>query len=626
MLFVLDSSRIEHNKAKLSVEQLLKHWWIKDLSAVSGVSAAASELSQSRSQDQVSAISENLTCVVLLPNSRHNEPAALKAKAKELADYQLFKVWSVVDTPADANVLSTKWVMTETGNSDNPVKARLCIMGNMEENLDKIPAESPTVSKAGIRLCLTEYARRKEWKLTLADARRAFLQSSHPGREIYVKPPKEMQLPSSKSMVLNVTSYGCKDAALRFFQRHANELTELDCEMVQHDPALFLHHGDQSKLGDEERDLDGMYALHIDDGACLGDEEFMTEVLGGLQQKMVFGQNRHLPAMYVGLNMKKIEGGISIDQDQYVAEHLVQLGGTELASYKADELLSAHLQDKFRSMVAKAQQVSITTRPDLSWQIKTFIKRYGYCTKADMLKLNKVIAAMAGQSTTMVFRDLGPMEEWVMLAWSDGSLKKEPDQSASTGGSFICLANSRTQNCCPLLWRSRQLDQVCHSSLGCETKSLKKLIGEINLLKMTLSAMHGQRAMKIPTIVLIDCGDLKATLTNLKPASDKMLLEDFVSLRAVVAQQELVHEVRKVSGEFNLADVLTKPTANSDKMRCLLTTGSVKGLVSGGLVVQPTPGLLQKQWVSLPSPPKDPSWAVGSQFITLEQPEQGGIM
>ena len=140
------------------------------------------------------------------------------------------------------------------------------------------------------------------------------------------------------------------------------------------------------------------------------------------------------------------------------------------------------------------------------------------------------------------------------------------------------------------------------------------------MIKLILSALHGKRALSLPTIAFVDCADLVATLSNLRPASDKMLMEDIVSLRSILAEQKLVHEIRKIPGHFNLADVLTKPTANSEMMRKCLITGSVKGIIDGSLEVKPSPGLMKKQWVALATPPKDPSWHVNSDFITLSQP------
>ena len=104
--------------------------------------------------------------VVTLPHSRHSESESMKAKMKEIEDFRIFDVYQEVDKPVDKDILGTQLVITEKeAEKGKPVvrKARLCILGNHEKNINHIATESPTVAKSSIRLLLLEAARHPEW-------------------------------------------------------------------------------------------------------------------------------------------------------------------------------------------------------------------------------------------------------------------------------------------------------------------------------------------------------------------------------------------------------------------------------------------------------------------------------
>ena len=55
-------------------------------------------------------------------------------------------------------------------------KAWLCMRGVKEENVEKIPEDTPSVSKININLMFAEVVR-QGWEINLSDIARAFLQT-----------------------------------------------------------------------------------------------------------------------------------------------------------------------------------------------------------------------------------------------------------------------------------------------------------------------------------------------------------------------------------------------------------------------------------------------------------------
>ena len=82
------------------------------------------------------------------------EIEALKAKMKELENFNTFDVYETVNKPQEQVVIDTEWVIVEKEGKDGDVitKARLCMRGDCEKNRHNIPKESPTVNKITLRL------------------------------------------------------------------------------------------------------------------------------------------------------------------------------------------------------------------------------------------------------------------------------------------------------------------------------------------------------------------------------------------------------------------------------------------------------------------------------------------
>ena len=91
-------------------------------------------------------------------------------------------------------------------------KARLYLRGDLEKSLHQICRESPTVNKIYLKILLT-IAVSQKWTVKMCDVERAFLQSDPIQRDVFVKPPPELQLPKNKILKLNKTAYGLVDAS-----------------------------------------------------------------------------------------------------------------------------------------------------------------------------------------------------------------------------------------------------------------------------------------------------------------------------------------------------------------------------------------------------------------------------
>ena len=178
----------------------------------------------------------------MVPRSEHSNPESYNAKLEELRNFEDYDVYEVVDRPYNENIIGTQWVLVDkeiSGHAKMKRKARLCMRGDKEENVGKIPKDAPTVNKININLMLTE-AVRQGWEINSSDIARAFLQTSSIERDVYVEPPREAGVPRGKVWKLKRPAYGLIDAAHSFFLNYAENLIALGCETCKMDNASFL--------------------------------------------------------------------------------------------------------------------------------------------------------------------------------------------------------------------------------------------------------------------------------------------------------------------------------------------------------------------------------------------------
>lgn len=103
--------------------------------------------------------------------------------------------------------MSTRWVITE---KEGKVKARLVARGFEEE--DMIQWDSPTASKAAIRILLT-IAAHKQWIIKTTDIKSAFLRGKELSLDVFLRPPIESEVSEGIIWKLRHCLYGLKDGA-----------------------------------------------------------------------------------------------------------------------------------------------------------------------------------------------------------------------------------------------------------------------------------------------------------------------------------------------------------------------------------------------------------------------------
>ena len=491
--------------------------------------------------------------VVNIPKSRHSEPLCVAAKEKELKDFDHFDVYETVDQPINANIIGTEWVLVEKDKSDGSrvIKARLCMRGDCEENKHLIQTNSPTANRITIRLLLTMAASQKDRDVWFNDVRRAFLQTEDLSRDVFVRPPIEAGVPQGKVWKLKRACYGLIDASRAYFLRHASELKALGYQPLQFDPATFVLR--------ENGVIKAVYASHVDDCMAVGDTETLQRTQTMMEQKLSYGEVERLPSRFLGINISRSENGdIVLDQDHYVKD--LDIPDVEAVKHlHKQDLLSNRFQSVFRSVASKINMLALSSRPDFAYAAKHLTSRYGKATKSDLVQATKLIRKAKEETSKMIIPNIGPMEEWTIVAISDAS-NKSSTNVFSVSGYVIMIVNKHTNAAAVLTWSSKKIERVTTSSMAAETLALEVMMSKIFLVRRLLEGLVGETANSIPCIALIDSQNLWSCVHNISSCSDDRLQADIINIRQAIHDDKSVQEVRYIHGSEMVADSLTKQT------------------------------------------------------------------
>ena len=161
----------------------------------------------------------------------------MKAKLKQLAYWKTFDVYDKVEDLGKQKITGTWVVVKKEIDGKEGIKARWVAKGSQEER--EIKADSPTVSKLGIRV-LFATAASKEWPHQVIDVKSAFLQGDELDREFYMEPPAEEKKPNV-IWRSNKTVYELNNAPLKWYECLDKELITLGCVLFKLDTACYIY-------------------------------------------------------------------------------------------------------------------------------------------------------------------------------------------------------------------------------------------------------------------------------------------------------------------------------------------------------------------------------------------------
>ena len=345
-----------------------------------------------------------------------------------------------------------------------------------------------------------------------------------------------------------------------------NALIELGCRKVTGDDALFMFHN--------ENGLQGLACLHVDDFNLAGSEAFSNDVINPHLQKFTFGKVDRHQFRFTGLDIRENNGVITIDQNQYCSS----LSEISVRDNKEKEReLSREEYMQFRGLIGKLNWLQECTRPDISFDSLMMSMKTKKATVADVNKINKIVRKAKEGKSSISFRKINPdKKKLYIFGYGDASYRTVDDKTRSIEGRVLFLSDGVRAS--PLLWKSRRISQVCHSTKEAETRAIDKVTDDgIFLARMIQEIFSGEKSSnQIPVIICTDSHPLKDSLYSTKQVERKTVRHVIQSLKDNLLRKE-VEMFRWVETKEMIADLLTKDSANPELLMSVIHSGTLPG-------------------------------------------------
>ena len=218
---------------------------------------------------------------------------------------------------------------------------------------------------------------------------------------------------------------------------------------------------------------------------------------------------------------------------------------------------------KYRKFVGKLNWLAENTRPDLAVWALTMAKKNSCATIGDLKSVNKIVQKIRRNQSLVKYGRVDRKENLVLHVVGDASYKCD---GPSIGGKLIMLGSKISNKVNPILWKSKQLLQVCHSAKDAETRNVMNLVEDGLYMAHQLSMLlFGSKDLKIPVKVYTDSKPLLDSISSTKQVSSKLLRNVMTDLKKKLECRE-IESYSWIETKAMTADVLTKVTGNIENI------------------------------------------------------------
>ena len=376
-------------------------------------------------------------------------------------------------------------------------------------------------------------------------------------------PPKEMQKKGTIWKLMKI-AYGLYDTSRKYYLAVKAELLEMGMRTISGDEALF-HMIEDGKLV-------GMCILHVDDFLVGGTNEFLKALSNKLKGRFTFGKTESGSFKYTGLNIEQKEDGIYVDQIEYI-ESIKPIDIKRVGD--KDSKLDKDEFKQYRALTGQLSWAAGNTRPDLAFDVRDLATRNKYATLEDLRNANKVLRKAKLEQVKVKYSKLGNWKKLSIVAYTDSSYRNAESGTKSVGGRVLFLMNEKDE-CCPLGWKSKTIQQVCKSVKTAETRSLEQGTEDAIFLSQMFHELHtGKPGGRIPVKMNIDSKTLHDSLLSTKQVDEKTTRHLVAWIKQQVSEG-VIRNVGWVSTDEMLADVFTKKNVKTDVILDVFSKGMSK--------------------------------------------------
>merc|ERR1711954_505073 len=349
---------------------------------------------------------------VEVPVKEHGKPEIIQAKNNEVENLKTYETFEEILDEGQTTI-GSKWVITEKQKHDGQkqdYKARLVAQGFKE--IDQPQSDSPTAAKESFKLLLALSAN-FGFKIVSMDIRAAFLQAKTLDREVFVRPPKDIEKEGVIWKLLKPL-YGLDDASRKFYLKVKETLQKLRLKTLPGDDAVYYEHKNEKLMG--------LILSHVDDFTIAGNTDFVKRIVTGIKERFTVSKVEEDNFRFTGLDVKTKNGKIEISMKDY-ADSIKEIKEIRKAD-RNEKLTTAELKE-YRKYTGIILLLSQGTRPDLSYSTLNLAKKNNNAVISDLRNVNRIVEKVKNEENKIVYGKIGDRETLQVIGIVDASYKSD---------------------------------------------------------------------------------------------------------------------------------------------------------------------------------------------------------
>ena len=465
------------------------------------------------------------------------------------------------EVPAGAKIITTKWVDTNKGTEQEP-NYRSRLVGREIKTDDRPDLFAATPSTESLRyvlsLCASTQDGPNPHRILSVDVKRAYFYPPVK-RPLFIELPVEDWLPGDEGSVaqLNLSLYGTRDAAQNWAQEYTRTLRAAGFTVGKASPCIFYHkstgmaltvHGDDFTISGPERALTWL-------------EEYLKTAWDVKATTLGPGSHQAREIRVLNRSIRWTARGLEYEADarhrQVILKELdlegcrpvtTPYGPQEQGCLQDEgELLSGPEATKYRAICERLNYLA-ADRPDIQYAANECSKRMALPRKPDWLLLKRVGRYFAGAPRGVQLIEWQPSSVG-LSTYVDSDWAGDKKTCKSTSGGMIFRGGHLLKS-----WSTNQ--QIIALSSG-EAELYAQIKGAAQTLGMV--SMGNDFGELLTGTVFSDSSAALGIVTRSGLGKVRHIRVQYLWLQERVAGAEL--RVRKVAGEVNPADLLTKGLA-----------------------------------------------------------------
>lgn len=474
----------------------------------------------------------------------------------EIAAHNKNGTWKLVPKNSGIDEIDSKWIFKVKQNADGTVnrfKARLVARGfTQQPGVDYAEVFAPVVRMESIRLLFSVAA---QYKLSYKqfDVATAFLYGTV-DRELYLKPPKGIDVPPNHTLRLIKSLYGLKQAPRCWSKRVSEVLRKFEMKPSFSDPCVFIS-SQESML---------YLALYVDDGLIFGkNTKAIDSLLGQLTKE--FMVKTVDSSCFIGVEILKLEdGSFFLHQRGYINRMLHKFGMDDSKSLSTPLEVGHGLNDTrileaepitevpYAEAIGSLLYCAIATRPDISHALSLLSKYNGRPRMIHWKGAKRVLRYLKGTSDYgLLYRSV---DEPVISCYSDADHASDHENRRSISGLVIFLCTG------PISYKAQQQPSVAISTTEAEYVAAAIAAKELVWLNRFIRELNVHTDYKSRLLV-----DNQSAIKLIKNPEfherTKHIAIRYHFVRELYESGEF--EIYYVTSEDELADVFTKALTGS---------------------------------------------------------------